>query len=59
MSQVMNTKELAEYLKMNPATIRLHAENGIIPGIRIGRVWRFHKIMIDVWMAKELKGGLK
>ena len=55
MSQIMNTDELAKYLKLNPDTIRRQAEKQIIPGVRIGRVWRFPKEMIDAWIREKME----
>ena len=51
MPQIMTTKELAEYLKLHEITICKYASEGTIPGIRIGRVWRFDKESIDRWIA--------
>ncbi len=47
MAQIMTTKEAAEYLKMHPITVCKYAKEGKIPAMRIGRVWRFDKDMID------------
>ena len=57
MNEIMTTKEVAEYLKLNVATVRMHAENQVIPAIRVGRVWRYPKVMIEQWLEDELKGG--
>lgn len=51
MSNLMTTNELAEYLHLNRATIQKHAKDGVIPGIRIGRVWRFRQDTIDEWLG--------
>jgi excisionase family DNA binding protein len=48
----MTTKEMAEYLKLHEITICKYAGEGRIPAIRIGRVWRFDKDVIDEWIAK-------
>jgi excisionase family DNA binding protein len=48
----MTTKELAKYLKLNEITIGKYAAKGLIPAIRIGGVWRFHKEVIDQWIAE-------
>jgi excisionase family DNA binding protein len=50
MPEIMTTKELAEYLKLHEITVCKHAAEGIIPAIRIGRVWRFDKEAIDEWI---------
>ena len=57
MLKVMTTDELAKYLKLNPDTIRRQAKRQIIPGIRVGRVWRFPKEMIDTWIKEKMGGG--
>ena len=56
MAQIMTTKEMAEYLKLHAITICKLCKEGKIPSIRIGRVWRFDKDVIDAWIAK---GGIK
>ena len=50
MPEIMTTKELARYLKLHEITVCKHAAEGIIPAIRIGRVWRFDKEAIDEWI---------
>jgi excisionase family DNA binding protein len=52
MPQIMTTKELARYLKLHEITICKYAAQGRIPAIRIGRVWRFDREVIDKWIAK-------
>jgi excisionase family DNA binding protein len=52
MAQIMTTKELAEYLRLHQITICKLSKEGKIPSIRIGRVWRFDKEVIDEWIAK-------
>ena len=51
MPQIMTTKELAKYLKFHEITVCKYAAAGRIPAIRIGRVWRFDKDVIDRWIA--------
>jgi excisionase family DNA binding protein len=48
----MKTKEIANYLKLHQITICKLAKAGKIPGIQIGRVWRFDKEVIDAWITK-------
>ena len=55
MAQIMTTKEVAEYLKLHEITICKYAKEGHIPAIRIGRVWRFDKDVIDRWIAEGEK----
>ena len=51
MGQIMTTKEVAKYLKLHAITICKLSKEGKIPSIRIGRVWRFDKEAIDLWIA--------
>ena len=56
MKEILTTKDIAEYLKLHEITICKYAAAGLIPGIRIGRVWRFEKETIDKWLAEGQKG---
>ena len=55
MKEILTTKDIAEYLKLHEITICKYAAAGLIPGIRIGRVWRFEKETIDKWLAEGQK----
>ena len=55
MAQIMTTKEIAKYLKLHEITIGKYAAEGKIPAIRIGRVWRFDKEVIDEWIRGDYK----
>ena len=52
MAEIMTTKEVAKYLRLHQITISKFAAEGTIPAIRIGRVWRFDKEIIDKWISK-------
>ena len=53
MSDFLSVNELAEYLRMNRATIYRLAVSGKIPGFKIGRHWRFRKDTIDSWIIEQ------
>ena len=53
MAQLLTTKELAEYLKLTEVTIYKYANEGKIPGIKVGSRWRFDKDQIDELMRRE------
>ena len=53
MAEIMTTQELAAYLRLHEITICKYAAEGKIPGVRIGRVWRFDKGEIDNWITKS------
>lgn len=46
-SDIMTASELAEYLRLNEVTIYRLAQDGKLPGLKVGRQWRFKKEVID------------
>jgi len=54
LKEIFTVQELAEYLKMNPRTLRSKAGKGEIPTIRIGRQFRFDKEQIDTWLSHNV-----
>jgi len=51
LAEIMTTREMAKYLKLHQITICKLSKEGKIPSVRIGRVWRFDKEVIDEWIA--------
>ena len=51
--EIMTVKQLAEYLKLNFQTVYKKVQKGEIPGSKIGRGWRFQKVIIDRWLSEE------
>ena len=47
MGEILTTKELAAYLQLTEVTIYKYVNEGIIPGCRVGKRWRFDKEQID------------
>jgi excisionase family DNA binding protein len=52
MTEIMTTKEISKYLKLNEVTILKYSKKGQIPAIRVGKVWRFDKEIIDKWIIE-------
>ena len=50
--EIMTVKQLAEYLKLNYQTVYKKVQKNEIPGSKIGRTWRFQKIVIDRWLSE-------
>lgn len=46
-NSLMTVDEVAEYLRLKPETIRSMARRGDLPGIKLGRVWRFRRSSIS------------
>ncbi len=47
---VLTIDELAEYLKIAKSTLYKLAQEGRIPGQKVGKHWRFSKAAIDRWL---------
>lgn len=50
---IMTVTEVAEYLRLGEATVYRLAQEGEIPGVKVGRSWRFKKGLIDAWFRGE------
>jgi len=50
---VMNLKDLAKYLQMSEASLYHLVSEGKIPGIKVGKQWRFNKKAIDEWLNRK------
>ncbi len=43
----MTVKEVSQHLRLTERTIYTMLENGVIPGVQIGRVWRIDREQLD------------
>ena len=57
--EIMTVAEVADYLKMNQRTVYSLAKKGDLPGVRLGRQWRFRKDDIDKLFAQCLEKPLQ
>ena len=48
---IMTAQELAAYLKIDKQTVYRKFRRGELPGVKVGRVIRFRKAVIDAWLA--------
>ena len=56
---ILTVDELAEYLKIPKSTLYKLAQEGKVPGQKVGRHWRFRKEAVDRWLdeTKDRRGG--
>lgn len=47
MDRMMTVEEVAELLAINGSTVRRWAERGELPGVRLGKLWRFQPARIE------------
>jgi excisionase family DNA binding protein len=50
--EFFTVKEIAKYLKVNPATVYRMLRKGGIPAFKVGSEWRFKKRSIDMWITE-------
>jgi len=50
---VLTITELSEYLKIPKSTLYRLAQDGRVPGQKVGKHWRFHRETIDCWLSKR------
>lgn len=51
--QVFTIDDLSVYLKVPKGTLYKLAQEGKLPGQKVGRHWRFHREVVDRWLAKK------
>lgn len=51
--QVMTIDELSTYLKVAKSTLYKLAQEGKVPGQKVGKHWRFSREAIDAWLRAE------
>ncbi len=56
---ILTIDELAAYLKLSKSSLYHFARAGKVPGVKVGRHWRFHRRAIDAWVAGRAKGNKK
>jgi excisionase family DNA binding protein len=50
---VFTIDDLVIYLKLPKSTVYKLAQEGQIPGHKVGRHWRFHRVTIDQWLRND------
>jgi excisionase family DNA binding protein len=53
---LMDIKQVATYLQINEATAYSWAQSGRLPGIKIGRIWRFRREDLEAWLDDNMQG---
>lgn len=54
MAEVLTTKEVAEYLRMSPDTVKRLARQGRLPGVKLGHTWRFRKADLEEMFSEAV-----
>jgi excisionase family DNA binding protein len=59
-TDIMTLEEVAKYLKLQPQTVYKWAQEGQIPGAKLGKEWRFRRSILDEWIDSAIhlsRGG--
>jgi excisionase family DNA binding protein len=54
--EIMTLSEVALYLKCSRAKARYLAADGELPGVRVGRAWRFRRSDIEAYLDANRVG---
>jgi len=55
MDDVLSSDEACKYLKMSKITLLKYVELGKIPGIKMGRRWKFSRKLLSEWLIERTK----
>jgi len=47
---LLDVTEAARLLRIHPKTLRNKARRGVIPGVQVGRLWRFRASVLNEWL---------
>ena len=51
---LIDADQAAELLEIHPKTVKRLATKGMLPGMRIGKLWRFRASLLDAWLKSQL-----
>jgi excisionase family DNA binding protein len=51
---LIDADQAAKLLAIHPKTVKRLATKGILPGMRIGKLWRFRASLLDAWLKSQL-----
>lgn len=54
---IMTAHDVAEWLQVSLVTVRRWTSSCYIPHVKVGRIVRFQKGVIDNWLAKRSSNG--
>jgi excisionase family DNA binding protein len=57
--EILTIDDLSEYLKVSKSTLYKLAQEGILPGSKVGKHWRFHKDTVVEWLKSHPEHGVR
>ena len=55
--ELMTANEVADRLKVTPGRVRQLAQDGILPGVKIGRDWVFMRSEVEDYALRRVRRG--
>ena len=52
--EILTLEEVAHYLRLKPQTIYKWAQEKRIPAVKLGKEWRFRRIILDRWLDEQM-----
>jgi excisionase family DNA binding protein len=53
---LLDSSEAAAMMKVHPKTLQKLARQGQIPGVHVGKLWRFRASVIEAWIDQQMVG---
>jgi excisionase family DNA binding protein len=54
---LLDSDDAAQLLKIHPKTLQRLARQGKVPGVQIGKLWRFRRSELNAWIEKIIAHG--
>jgi excisionase family DNA binding protein len=51
---LLDSWEAAAMMKVHPKTLQKLARQGQIPGVHVGKLWRFRASVIEAWISAQM-----
>jgi excisionase family DNA binding protein len=52
---LLTAEQAAKILQIHPKTVKRMASKGQIPGMKIGKLWRFRGSALDSWVTLQIE----
>jgi len=54
---LLTSKEASRVLKIHPKVLERMAKRGEVPGLKVGKFWRYRVSALDAWINSRLQSG--
>jgi len=52
---LIDSDAASRILGVHPKTVKRLARKGVLPGMRIGKLWKFRASILDKWMRSQIE----